>query len=90
MSSITEKDAITPSQSFAPPHKVHLTDRQLHALKACSNGISLRFEGWEVVNPLIEAGFAKKNLAGVIIITEEGRRYLRSESRFRGSAHADQ
>ena len=53
-----------------------LTEQQLQALRSCARGISLRFESYEVVNPLLTAGFVEKNVAGVIRITKAGHEYL--------------
>ena len=50
--------------------------KQLHALRACARGLSLRFEEWEIVNALLLAGFVEKNVVGVIRITKEGQDYL--------------
>jgi len=52
----------------------------LKALQACADGISLRFEDWAIVNALLDAGLAEKNVAGVVRVTAEGHRYLRSRS----------
>ena len=67
--------------NFGPsPARAHLTREQLKALQACAEGISLRFEDWTIVNALVEAGLAEKNVAGVVRVTAEGHRYLRSRS----------
>ncbi|HEX9277458.1 MAG TPA: hypothetical protein VGA51_13795 [Casimicrobiaceae bacterium] len=60
------------------PLKVRLTDEQLEALRACAKGVSLRFEKSEIVNALLEAGYAEKNIAGVVRVTEKGHQYLRT------------
>jgi hypothetical protein len=74
--SADQRIAAIRAASVAP--RIRLSDEQLRALRACSQGISLRFEEWEIVNALLEAGFAEMNAAGVIRVTEEGRQYLRS------------
>lgn len=66
--------------SGSTPARTHLTKAQLKALQACAEGISLRFEDFAIVNALLEAGFAEKNVAGVVRVTAEGHRYLRSRS----------
>jgi hypothetical protein len=66
-------------RSQAPgPSRMRLTDEQLEALRACANGVSLRFEKSEIVNALLEAGCAERNIAGVIRVTEKGHEYLRT------------
>jgi hypothetical protein len=56
---------------------VRLTDEQLAALRACADGISLRFEKPEIVNALLAAGYVSRNVAGVIRVTQHGKEYLR-------------
>jgi hypothetical protein len=58
----------------------HLTNEQLQALSRCASGISLRFDALEIVNALIAGGYAQKGVAGVITVTAEGHKYLRSHS----------
>lgn len=73
--------ANNPQPGFGPsPARAHLTKQQLKALQACAKGISLRFEDFAIVNALLEAGLAEKNVAGVVRVTAEGHRYLRSRS----------
>ena len=60
------------------PAVIRLNEEQFEALRSCSKGISLRFERWEIVNPLLDAGLVEKNLAGVIRVTKEGHEYVRS------------
>jgi len=78
MSTAGNEETVVPIHVGSIPTKVRLTQKQLQALRACSKGISLRFEEWEIVNALVECGFAAMNAAGVIRVTEEGHRYLRS------------
>jgi hypothetical protein len=65
-----------PTKSPTRSH-VRLSEEQLAALRACANGISLRFEKPEIVNALLAAGYVSRNVAGVISITEHGTEYLR-------------
>lgn len=60
------------------PFTRELTDEQLSRLRQCAKGISLRFEKAEIVNALIAAGYAERNVDGVITVTTKGRRYLRA------------
>jgi len=53
------------------------TEEELNALRACANGISLRFEEPEIVKALLAGGYVSKNVAGVITITAKGHDYLR-------------
>jgi hypothetical protein len=57
--------------------ETRLTSEQLESLRACERGISLRFEQPEIVNALITAGYAEKNIAGVVTVTALGQEYLR-------------
>jgi uncharacterized protein YdaT len=59
------------------PFTTRLTSEQLEALRRCARGISLRFEAWEIVNALINGGYAEKNLGGVITLTAKGKDYVR-------------
>ena len=54
-----------------------LTDEQLERLAACARGISLRFESADTVNALVEAGYAERNVAGIVTVTASGHAYLR-------------
>jgi hypothetical protein len=54
-----------------------LTREQLVSLRACAKGISLRFEKSEIVNALVAAGYAEKNIVGVIKLTASGHQHLR-------------
>ena len=80
MSSTPIHANITPRNVGAAPTRTHLSREQLKALRACAEGISLRFEDFAIVNALLEAGFVEKNVAGVVRVTAEGHRYLRSQS----------
>jgi hypothetical protein len=53
-----------------------LTYEQLEVLRACARGISIRFDEPEIVNALLEGGYAEKNVAGVIAVTVRGLKYL--------------
>jgi hypothetical protein len=55
-----------------------LTREQLEALSRCAQGISLRFESSEIVDPLVAGGYAEKGVAGVITVTAKGREYVRT------------
>jgi hypothetical protein len=48
------------------------TVEQLAALDACAKGNSLRFENREVVDSLVEAGYATRNWGGAIQLTAVG------------------
>ena len=54
-----------------------LTGEQLDSLRACAKGISLRFEKSEIVNALVAAGYAERNIVGVIKLTASGDQHLR-------------
>jgi hypothetical protein len=41
-------------------------------------GDSLRFERSEIVNALIEGGYAERNVAGVVRVTARGHEYIRT------------
>lgn len=77
--SASQRD-LTPIRPGPAATKVHLSEKQLQALRACSKGISLRFEEWSTVNALLDAGFAEMNVAGVIRVTDGGHQYLRSQA----------
>ncbi|HXX83357.1 MAG TPA: hypothetical protein VEN29_05180 [Casimicrobiaceae bacterium] len=67
------------SQSLAV-FATRLTGVQLEALKRCANGISLRFDASEIVDPLIAAGYVKRGVAGIITVTAEGHQYLQKHA----------
>ncbi len=60
------------------PYTTKLTLQQLERLRACANGISLRFDDPEIVAALIAGGYAEKNVAGVVRLTAKGHEYLRA------------
>jgi hypothetical protein len=70
--------AMIPNPSPVPPFRTRLTDEQLECLRSCARGISLRFERSEIVNALIEGGFAEKNVVGVVTVTAKGHEYIRT------------
>ncbi len=53
-----------------------LTARQLESLRSCAKGVSLRFEEPAIVDALIDAGYAEKNVVGVVTVTAKGLEYL--------------
>ena len=59
------------------PFKTRLTTEQLEALRRCARGISLRFEAWAILNPLVNGGYAEKNLGGGVTLTAKGKDYIR-------------
>lgn len=68
---------VPPSAGHAvAPAVLLLTEQQLHALRSCARGISLRFESYDIVDPLLTAGYLEKNFAGVIRVTKAGYEYL--------------
>jgi predicted metal-binding protein len=70
--SITE-----PSETLALL-ETHLKAEQLECLSRCARGISIRFEGLEIVDALVAAGCAEKGVAGVVTVTVKGQQYLRT------------
>lgn len=66
-----------PARRAIAASALRLTEKQLHALRSCAGGISLRFESCEIVDALQTAGFVEKNVAGVIRVTKAGYDYLR-------------
>ena len=60
--------------------KTHLTGNQLECLSRCARGISLRFEGLEIVDALVAGGYAEKGVAGVVRVTAKGQQYLWSNA----------
>jgi len=69
--------ATNKSQSFALFTR-RLTGEQVAALRRCAKGISLRFDAAEIVDALVAGGYASRNVAGVVSVTPEGRRYLQT------------
>jgi hypothetical protein len=61
-------------------HATRLTDEQLECLSRCARGISLRFERLEIVDALVVGGYADKGVAGIVTVTAEGQRYLRTHA----------
>ena len=59
------------------PFTTRLTTEQLGALRRCARGISLRFEAWSILNPLVDGGYAEKNLGGGVTLTAKGKEYIR-------------
>ena len=64
-----------PSETLAL-HKTRLTGEQLECLSRCAKGISLRFEGSEIVDALVAGGYAETGVAGVVTVTAKGQHYL--------------
>ena len=58
-----------------------LSDEQREWLRRCAEGISLRFEATEIVEPLIRGGYASRRLAGVVVVTGKGREYLQRQGK---------
>ena len=56
----------------------HLTGEQLESLSRCAKGISLRFEGSDIVDTIVACGYAEKGVAGVVTVTVKGQQYLRT------------
>jgi hypothetical protein len=88
---VTESKHMTPNRplkslSIANPtemlalHTTRLTGKQLECLSRCAKGISLRFEGWEIVDALVVGGYAEKGVAGVVTVTAKGQHYLRTHA----------
>jgi hypothetical protein len=77
MSPHPRKGSHSPTDAITLPAAA-LSDEQLEALATCARGISLRFEKWEIVNALLLTGFVERNLAGVVLVTAEGRDYLQT------------
>ena len=62
------------------PFKTRLTREQHECLSRCARGISIRFERSELIEALVEAGYAEKGVAGVVTVTSRGREYLQKQS----------
>ena len=58
-----------------------LTREQLECLSRCARGISVRFERSEIVDALINGGYAEKGLVGVVTVTAKGQEYLQTHVR---------
>jgi hypothetical protein len=61
-------------------HTTRLTAKQLESLSRCAKGISIRFEGSEIVDALIVGGYAENGVAGVVTVTAKGQQYLQSHA----------
>jgi len=59
----------------------HLNGEQLESLRRCARGISLRFDGLDIVDALVAGGYAEKGIAGVVMVTAKGQQYLRMPGR---------
>jgi len=57
-----------------------LTREQFDCLSRCARGISVRFEGSEIVDALVNGGYAEIGLVGVVTMTEKGQEYLRTHA----------
>ena len=68
-----------PSQSL-PSLTSRLTDEQLECLRRCAKGNTLRFEAGEIIGALVTAGYAQKDIGGVVTVTAKGREYLRTHA----------
>jgi hypothetical protein len=66
-----------PSEALAL-HTTRLTGKQLECLSRCAKGISIRFEGSEIVDALVAGGYAEQGVAGVVTVTAKGQQYLRT------------
>jgi hypothetical protein len=49
-------------------------------LESVREGISVRFERWEIVDALMVGGYAEKGVAGTVTVTAKGQQYLRTHS----------
>jgi len=58
-----------------------LTTEQRDCLTRCAKGITMRFERSELVDPLVDRGYAQRGLAGVVTITVRGLEYLKDCTR---------
>jgi len=63
------------------PFRMRLTQEQHECLSRCARGISVRFERSELIDALVEAGYAEKGVAGVVTVTPRGRDYLQKQSK---------
>ena len=59
-------------------HTTRLTAKQFECLSRCAKGISIRFEGSEIVDALVVGGYAENGVAGVVTVTAKGQQYLRT------------
>ena len=78
----TEQCALTQPISRAafesPDAMTHLTVEQLDRLRRCANGNTLRFEASDIVEALVDAGYATEGVGRVVTVTPKGHRYLLS------------
>ncbi len=70
--------SITDPTEKLPSAKTHLTEEQVECLSRCARGISLRFDRLEIVDALVDGGYAEKGVAGVVRVTAKGQDYLSS------------
>jgi len=81
---VTHDRAMKSSDGSQPenvaPFTPRLTEEQLQCLNRCARGISVRFERWEIVDALVDGGYAEKGIAGVLTVTAKGREYLRKHA----------
>jgi len=71
----------TPESSEGVAHfKMRLTREQHECLSRCARGISVRFERSDIIDALVEAGYAEKGVAGVVTVTPRGKEYLQKQS----------
>jgi len=68
-----------PSQTLAL-HTTRLTAEQLACLSRCARGISIRFDGWEIVDALVAGGYAEQGVANVVTVTAKGQQYLQTHA----------
>jgi hypothetical protein len=68
------------SSEGVAPFKTRLTREQHECLSRCARGISVRFERSDLIDALVEAGYAEKGVAGVVTVTTRGREYLQQQS----------
>ena len=78
----TEQCALTqpiskPAFEF-PDAMPQLTVEQLDRLRRCANGNTLRFEASDIVEALVDAGYATEGVGRVVTVTPKGHRYLLS------------
>jgi predicted metal-binding protein len=62
------------------PFRQRLTPEQLECLSRCARGISVRFEGSQIIDALLAGGYVAKGVAGVITVTARGQGYLRTHT----------
>jgi len=70
--------SITDRTEKPPSAKTHLTEEQVEYLRRCARGISLRFDRLEIVDALVDGGYAEIGVAGVVRVTAKGQEYLSS------------